>query len=286
MAPTSSHSSGYRRAPRLSNYDIQCQNHELSKKPRQHPRHGHMADTIESCEPQYHKREQYTASPEPGECQEQSLSSVYMQQETLEGSSQFSDVSDPIGPNFSKALAEGTAMNSLHQQQPVIIPAQMSSTLGSDVANQGTPLNLAKLHPSLPNRPVCAEPPPRIVSTTVASSLREKSRSTSNNHATSRLTRDLWDTRREMTALQVRETELVASLRRLDAPRHILESRPVQKFSELDVRLAEVENEIRRERYKRLQAERGLNEIETERRGPFVVPALFRAFLMISEMDG
>ncbi|KAG2117028.1 uncharacterized protein F5147DRAFT_567517 [Suillus discolor] len=181
---------------------------------------------------------------------------------------------------------EGTAVNPLHQQQPVITPAQLSSTLGSDVANQGTPLNLAKLHPSLPNRPVCPDPPPRIVSTTVASSLRGKSRSTSNNHATSRLTRDLWDTRREMTALQARETELVASLRRLDAPRHILESRPAQKFSELEVRLAEVENEIRRERYKRLQAERGLDEIETERRGPFVVPALFRAFLMISEMDG
>lgn len=233
-APTNTHSeSGSRRAPRLSNYGIQCQNYELPKKPRQHLRHGHMVDTTESCEPQYHKREQYTASPEPGECQEQSPSSVYMQQETPEGSNQFSDVSDPTGPNFSKALTEGTAINinSLHQQQPVIIPAQLSSTLGSDVANQGTPLNLAKLHPSLPNRPVCAEPPPRIVSTTVASSLRGKSRSTSNNHATSRLTRDLWDTRREMTALQARETELVASLRRLDAPRHILESRPAQKFS-------------------------------------------------------
>lgn len=242
-----------------------------------------MADTTESCEPQYLKREQYTASPEPGECQEQSPSSVYMQQETPEGPNQSSDVSDPT---CSKALTEGTTVNPLHQQQPVISPAQLSSILGSGVANQGTQLNLTKLHPSLPNRPVCADPPPRIVSTTVASSLRGKSRSTSNNHATSRLTRDLWDTRREMTALQARETELVASLRRLDAPRHILESRPAQKFSELEVRLAEVENEIRRERYKRLQAERGLDEIETERRGPFVVPALFRAFLMISEMDG
>ncbi|KAG1893654.1 uncharacterized protein F5891DRAFT_911735, partial [Suillus fuscotomentosus] len=108
--------------------------------------------------------------------------------------------------------------------------------------------------------------------------------STSNNHATSRLTRDLWDTRREMTALQARETELVASLRRLDAPRHILESRPAQKFSGDYSELRPAFNEIRRERYKRLQAERGLDEIETERRGPFVVPALFRAFLMISEM--
>ncbi|KAG2136974.1 uncharacterized protein EDB93DRAFT_1091452, partial [Suillus bovinus] len=114
--------------------------------------------------------------------------------------------------------------------------------------------------------------------------------STPDNDATSRLTRDLWDTRREITALHAREIDLVASLRRLDAPRHILESGRAQKssgdYAALEVRLAEVENELRRERYKRLQAERGLNEIETERRPPFVVPALFQAFLTISEMDG
>jgi hypothetical protein len=56
--------------------------------------------------------------------------------------------------------------------------------------------------------------------------------------------------------------------------------------ADLEVRLAEVENELRQERYKRLRAERGLNEIETEKRAPFVVPALFQAFLMVSEMDG
>ncbi|KAG1813618.1 uncharacterized protein BJ212DRAFT_1224814, partial [Suillus subaureus] len=101
---------------------------------------------------------------------------------------------------------------------------------------------------------------------------------------TSRLTRDLWDTRREMTALQARENDLVASLRRLDAPRHILESGQAHKSSELEARLVEVENELRQERYKRLRAERGLDEIEAERRAPFIVPALFQAFLMISEI--
>lgn len=45
----------------------------------------------------------------------------------------------------------------------------------------------------------------------------------------------------------------------------------------LEVRLAEVGNELQQERYKRLQAERVLNKIEIEKRAPFVVPALFQA---------
>jgi hypothetical protein len=88
-----------------------------------------------------------------------------------------------------------------------------------------------------------------------------------------------------MTALKARETDLVASLRRLDA-HHILESGQAQTLSELEVRLAEAEDELRQERYKRLRAEQGLNEIETEKRAPFVVPALFQAFLMISDIHG
>ncbi|KAG2135254.1 hypothetical protein DEU56DRAFT_737906 [Suillus clintonianus] len=135
----------------------------------------------------------------------------------------------------------------------------------------------------LPDRPV--ELPPRTLLTTKASALRATPLSTSDNDATCRLTRQLWDTRRELTALQARETDLIASLRRLDAPRHILEFGQAQRSSELEVRLAEVGNELQRERYKRLQAERGLNEIEIENRAPFVVPALFQAFLKISEMN-
>ncbi|KAG2033245.1 hypothetical protein BDR03DRAFT_968091 [Suillus americanus] len=191
-----------------------------------------------------------------------------MQQDALENLDQFSGIFDPAGPNSSKALTGGTTVNP-HHQQPV-----------------GTQVSLAKLHPSLPNRPVFVELPPTIISTTTASSLSEKPQSTPDSNATSRLTRDLWDTRREMTALQARETDLVASLRRLDAPRHIIESGRARKSSELEARLAEVENELRRERYKRLRAERGLNEIKAEKRAPFVVPALFQAFVMVSEIHG
>lgn len=57
-----------------------------------------------------------------------------------------------------------------------------------------------------------------------------------------------------------------------------------KNLQSLEVRLAEVGNELRQERYKRLQAGRALGGVETEKRAPFVVPALFQAFLMVSEM--
>ncbi|KAG2753715.1 hypothetical protein P692DRAFT_20828680 [Suillus brevipes Sb2] len=57
-----------------------------------------------------------------------------------------------------------------------------------------------------------------------------------------------------------------------------------KNLQSLEVRLAEVGNELRQERYKCLQAERALNKIEIEKRTLFVVPALFQAFLMVSEM--
>ncbi|KAG2346491.1 hypothetical protein BDR05DRAFT_959403 [Suillus weaverae] len=284
MAPTGSHSSGSQKRMPLD-YGLQHRHERRQRLHRQTVRDE--VDATKSCEPQYDEGKRYTASPkdeERGEDQEQGPSSVYMQQGALEGLNQFSDIFDPTGPGFSKALTEGTTVNPLHQQRQVISPVQLSSALGSDV--EGAPISLTKLHPSLPDRPVVVELPPRAIVTTIASSLREKPGSTPDSNAASRLTRDLWNTRREMTALQARETDLVASLRRLDAPLHILESGRAQTSSELEVRLAEVENELRRERYKRLRAERDLNEIETEKRAPFVVPALFRAFLMISEMDG
>ncbi|KAG1874887.1 hypothetical protein F4604DRAFT_722837 [Suillus subluteus] len=248
MAPTSSHSSGSKRGSLNGLYH---RHYGIRPRQRRHLQTARdEADAIKSYEPQYHKGKGYTASlkdKERGEKQEQSPSSDYTQQ----------------------ALREGTTVNPLHQQQPV-----------------GTQVSLAKLHPSLPNRPVFVELPPRISSTTIASSLPEKPQSTPDSNTTSRLTRNLWDTRREMTALRARETDLIASLRHLAAPRHILESGQAQKSSELEARLAEVENELRQERYKRLRAERGLNEIEAEKRAPFVVPALFQAFLMVSEIHG
>lgn len=253
----------------MSDHGLHHQHYETSR--RQHHHHQTVrndTDTTISCGPQYHKGKKHSARPkdeEHGNSQEQSSNSVYVQQ----------------GPGFLKVLTEGTPVNPLPQQQPVVL----SSAPGSDVANQRTPISLAKLHPSLPDRPrVFVESHPRI--NTVALSLREKPRSTSNSSATSRLTCDLWDTQREITALQARETDLVASLRCLGVPCYIYKPGPAPELSELEVRLAEVENELRLERYKRLRAERDLNEIETEKRVPFVVPALFRAFLMVCEMDG
>lgn len=272
-ASTSSHSSGpQRQTSSDSSYGLHHRNYGTTPRQRRRRTARDEGDATESCEPQFHKEQGYTASSkdeERGKGQEQSPIGICMQQGALEGLNQSSDIFDPAGPDFSNALMEDTTVNPLHQQQPV-----------------GTPVSLPKLHPSLPNRPVCVELPPRIISTTIASSLREKPLSTPDSSATFKLTRGLWDTRREMTALQARETDLVASLRHLDAPRHNIESGRAQKLSELEVRLAEVENELQQERYKRLQAERGLDDIKTEKRAPFIVPALFQAFLMVSEMDG
>ncbi|KAJ8588709.1 hypothetical protein M405DRAFT_739797, partial [Rhizopogon salebrosus TDB-379] len=105
------------------------------------------------------------------------------------------------------------------------------------------------------------------------------------NDAKSRLMRDLWDTRREMATLQDREIDLIAALRRLDVRPHILETGPRHGTTDLEDRLAEVENALQGEKIKRLRAERSLNEIEKECRAPFVVPALLRAFLNISELE-
>jgi hypothetical protein len=197
--------------------------------------HDEADDATEYYEPQSHKGKGYRASlkdEERGKDQEQSPSDVCMQQGALKGLNQSSDVFDSADPDLSKTLMEDTTIGPLQQQQSVVSPVQLCSTLDSDKANQGTPIGLAKLHPSLPNRPVCVELPPRIISTsTTASSLREKPPFTPDSNATSQLTRGLWDTRREMTALRARETDLVASLRHLDAPHHNLESGQVQKSS-------------------------------------------------------
>lgn len=45
-----------------------------------------------------------------------------------------------------------------------------------------------------------------------------------------------------------------------------------------------VENELRAERKRREEAEAALNDIERECREPFIVPALFEAFVSISRI--
>jgi len=49
-------------------------------------------------------------------------------------------------------------------------------------------------------------------------------------------------------------------------------------------RLQMVERELREERMQRIRAEDALKDIQRECREPFVVPALFEAFLLISNV--
>ena len=55
--------------------------------------------------------------------------------------------------------------------------------------------------------------------------------------------------------------------------------------TDLEERLAEVEDQLQLEIHKRLLAERKLKEVEKECKAPFVVPALLQALLNISEID-
>lgn len=46
-----------------------------------------------------------------------------------------------------------------------------------------------------------------------------------------------------------------------------------------------LEAELKTERARRVRAERALSDVERECRAPFVVPALFQAFVSISELS-
>ena len=49
--------------------------------------------------------------------------------------------------------------------------------------------------------------------------------------------------------------------------------------------LSRVEADLRAERSRRVSAERALSDVERECRAPFVVPALYQAFMSISELS-
>lgn len=114
----------------------------------------------------------------------------------------------------------------------------------------------------------------------------------------SRLTRELWDTRRQLTAMQAREQVILDDLERLGArPDSSGADRvsrdgtcgfPLVGIVYLNVAWAELlrlEAELRTERARRVRAEQSLNDVERECRAPFVVPALFQAFISISELS-
>ncbi|OAX39328.1 hypothetical protein K503DRAFT_716704 [Rhizopogon vinicolor AM-OR11-026] len=235
----------------------------------------------EHVDVQCHNRKEHTSSPStqgPAKGHEQNPSvNIPQISESMEGLKQSSKRSDLRSLDSLQALIDsfrpqtkGTAANTLHQQ-PATALLQPDDVLDSELR---TSIGLTKQHSSLPKRPVIVE----------ASLVTQQP--VPNNDAKVRFMRDLWDTRKEMAALQDREIGLIVALQRMGTPQQILESGPGRHgTTELEDRLAQVESELLQERYKRLRAERGLNAVEKECRVPFVVPALLQAFLKISEMD-
>lgn len=129
----------------------------------------------------------------------------------MEGLNQSSEMFDPRSLDSPKTLTEGTTAETLHQR-PAVALVRPYNAIGLDVASLRTPAGPPKQHPSLPDRPVIAEIP-----------LPMKPLPVSNDDTKARLTRDLWDTRKKMVALQGHEIDLIAALRRLDVAQHTLE---------------------------------------------------------------
>jgi len=115
------------------------------------------------------------------------------------------------------------------------------------------------------------------------------------DHDVNRLTRELWDTRRELAAMRAREQVILGDLGRFGAQIPRVEVKVEvgaegagaggeHGVSREDLQALEAELSV--ERARRVRAERALNDVERECRAPFVVPALFQAFVSISELSG
>ncbi|GLB40897.1 hypothetical protein LshimejAT787_0901120 [Lyophyllum shimeji] len=96
------------------------------------------------------------------------------------------------------------------------------------------------------------------------------------------LTRELWDVRRQIMGGVARETAIMSELRALDPENSNLSTKALED-SAMRARLQEVEAKLIEERNLRMQAEAALADVQRECKEPFVVPALFEAFAMISK---
>ncbi|KAI6121101.1 hypothetical protein F5141DRAFT_1210777 [Pisolithus sp. B1] len=100
------------------------------------------------------------------------------------------------------------------------------------------------------------------------------------------LWREVLEIRRQQVILRDKETVLLDEMDRLG--RGAAGHPAAQQLLPLRVRLArltEMEAELREERDRRIRAEQALEQVERECKSPFVVPALFRAFMTISEFS-
>lgn len=102
-----------------------------------------------------------------------------------------------------------------------------------------------------------------------------------------KLSRELCDLRRHVTAAVTRETAILNELNALNSP-PITESSVHIKSSDdeslLKTRLQAVEKTLKEERRRRMDAEATLKDIQRECREPFVVPALLDAFITVSKI--
>jgi len=108
------------------------------------------------------------------------------------------------------------------------------------------------------------------------------------------LMRELWDTRRELSAAQAREKVLEKRIRSLD-PRNTCvtqssHSSPesgsaAEGLSDLQSRLDAANAAIASERQKRISLDKCLADVERECRDPFLVPILLQTFVKISHLS-
>ncbi|KAI0708091.1 hypothetical protein C8T65DRAFT_708608 [Cerioporus squamosus] len=117
-------------------------------------------------------------------------------------------------------------------------------------------------------------------------------------------TRELWDVRRQITALQARENSLVAELKRLGQPvppteggsTNMSDQRTRALEDEITALREELNREqqtrkvsealLRAERVRRAEVENMMKDATRECQQPFVVPALLDAFMKIGQMTG
>ncbi|KAI6008611.1 hypothetical protein EDC04DRAFT_877248 [Pisolithus marmoratus] len=100
------------------------------------------------------------------------------------------------------------------------------------------------------------------------------------------LWREVLEIRRQQMMLRDKEAVLLDEMDKLGGnPRASSSATALPTTSSAEMRLAAKETELREERERRTRAEKALEEVERECRAPFVVPALFRAFMTISELS-
>ncbi|KAI6139157.1 hypothetical protein EDD17DRAFT_1672497 [Pisolithus thermaeus] len=100
------------------------------------------------------------------------------------------------------------------------------------------------------------------------------------------LWREVLEIRRQQVILRDKETVLLDEMDKLGGvPPPSSSTAAPPTTSSAETRLTEMEAELREERDRRIRAEQALEQVERECKSPFVVPALFRAFMTISEFS-